>query len=162
MALSAHMKSRHLNSMLIIRFSNAIPVRQLTFKSCPELTFPTEAPSNESLQYLDLKFLISQGACLSYRKLSPKLLLSLKRPHPKHNKVAINNTHIHCALTPSCLHEMSNSLVNFVTRVMSSGFSSHLLLLVLMRRLPKRVTQLRLVLGIAEFSLLSSTESSKT
>ena len=92
------------------------------------LNFTCKLPSNNCLQFLDLRlFLQSDHVCWCYSPRSKKSLLSYTSSHSKIIKNAIAMNSLHSALKKSCIHKCQDSFRQQVDRLNNAGFPAHVL-----------------------------------
>ena len=91
------------------------------------LTFTCERPSDNSMQFLDLKLTFNNDhVCYMYNPRTKKSLLPYDSAHTKLVKRGIAMSCVKSALAKSCLHTTSDSLNNQLRRLDAAGFPSSL------------------------------------
>lgn len=91
--------------------------------AAPELVFTVEHPTDNCLQYLDLRILFNEGLCWSYGKVKPKPVLSASSCHSKSVKSGVVSGLLSNAVKKSCVHNLSSSISHQLARLNDAGYS---------------------------------------
>lgn len=99
------------------------------FRECAMgLTFTTELPKQDVLQFLDLRLLLEERhVCWEYFPRSTKSFLNYQSSHTKLVKNGIVFSSLKSAMNKSCLERINESILRQVGRLKSSGYPSHVI-----------------------------------
>ncbi|XP_040075942.1 uncharacterized protein LOC120848078, partial [Ixodes scapularis] len=127
---------RYVDDYLIIHPARTSPDSiTAVFSACSSgLTFTKEEPSNEGLQYLDLRLHVSAtGLCWAFQQMSAKPVLPFSSAHSKSVKHGIIKSLFSSSFTKSCCHLSEDSFKLQHMRLVRAGFPVDLLRSVLER-----------------------------
>src|SRR5690606_16116744 len=101
--------------------------KSFVIRSCKDLRFTTEYPTERRLQFLDLNLDGKNGLCWGYKVGRPKPLLSAMSAHSKFTKLAIVKSAFVNAVKKSCTHRIGNAVLNQCDRLRNAFYDDGML-----------------------------------